>query len=563
MSFRPILSFTALALTTSPLLAQAGGAWIPHHEVRGSSYGGEFGTSVAFIGDINADGVSDYVVGAPWTESASLGANGIISVRDGATGNELRQHSGTSYGGRLGIAVEGLGDINGDGIGDYCASEPWADLSRENVGGVYAWSGADGSPLWTAEGFQAFGEFGISCVRVPDATGDGVDDVLINSPSWIPRGSLWLFVGRADLFSGADGSLVHSYRGSMDWEGVGYTMGPLGDVNGDGVQDIGISRRGPDHDTPGYLVVVSSDNFNHIGTLEGPAVQLFNPSGFAAAFCSMGDLDGDGADEFAISMPYADNDIWHNTGRVEVIRGRTMEVLWSVDTVDQYSDFGASLISPGDIDGDGLNDLIVGQPGSWPGGSIQLFSGRDGRNLARLDSETYGAEFGRQIDAGADLNGDGVIEMLVGAIEDGVWNTYEGSVLATSWSPLYFPEATQASNSAGGQIDAELRFPQSEAQMDYALLLSAAGPGISNMGGVQVPLVRDRLFRLALQGALPSSFVNAQGTLDAAGQATISFQWAPDRFAGDAGVTYWAAVVSYDLNGVRMSSAALPLRITP
>lgn len=563
MKFAPALSIVA-ASCGAPLLAQVGGQWTAADGGFGPELRSHYGHALCYLDDLTGDQVAEILVGAPLATNGLQGTvDGYAEILDGVTMTVLRTHEGLSEpGGKLGSAVARMSDIDGDGVDDYAISELHGSGSRYRTGLVHAFSGMTGAPLWVAEGDQSWAEFGTKMVNTGDLTGDGIADLLVSAPdwSWALFNYSW---GAVHLISGADGSQIHRAIGSGQYDLLGQNIGVLGDVDGDGVQDLGVAREGPAYDSPGYLRIYSGATFHLLEELEGPPVPTFGTTGFAHSFCSMGDLDGDGADEFAVGLPYLDNDPWRRSGAVRVYRGRTAEILWEVQGANNYDYFGFVIAPASDLNGDGANDLVVSEPNRFPGGAIHLLSGIDGQRMATWLGPEQTDDFGISIATGADLSGDGIPEILIGALENGVFTNGPGRFDVLSWTPLLWADARTASNAAGGRLRLHAQFPASEAGMDSLLLLSGSGIGPTPLGGVLVPLSSDQLLARTRRGNPPTDFVNANLALDANASTDIDFVWSPGRFIGELGRSYWACVVTTDLNGIREVSASVPLTITP
>ncbi|MFN7590454.1 MAG: protein kinase domain-containing protein [Planctomycetota bacterium] len=134
---------------------------------------------------------------------------------------------------------------------------------------------------------------------------------------------------------------------------------------------------------------------------------------FARAAAALGDVDGDLCDDLAIGMPVASL-AGDPAAAIEAWSGRTGERIWR--TEHEVSSFGAALAAIGDVDGDGVRDLLAGiSPLTLqePGGA-QVLSGRTGRVLHTLRGERTGIWFGAAVAAAGDVTGDGVDDLLVG-----------------------------------------------------------------------------------------------------------------------------------------------------
>lgn len=189
----------------------------------------QLGGAVDGAGDIDGDGFDDIVAGA--TENDDGGANGgMVRVYSGRTGAILYTFLGTE-GDRLGHAVAGAGDLDGDEIPDLVAGAPFSDVGGTNAGMVRAWSGADGSELFTLRGGEPGDNFGYSVDGLGDLDGDGFDDLVVGAYA---AGS----VGEALLFSGRDGSLLHVISEGGEGDHFGVSVAGAGDVDADGFPEL-------------------------------------------------------------------------------------------------------------------------------------------------------------------------------------------------------------------------------------------------------------------------------------------------------------------------------------
>ena len=187
---------------------------------------------MAGAGDVDADGVADVIVGV--TDDDTGAANGgSVRVLSGADGGELFAFHGTVPQGRFGAAVDGAGDLNGDGHADLLAAASMSDTPNgESTGLVRAFSGADGSVLYALDGDDPGEHLGSSLAGGRDANGDGSPDFAVGA-SFDAAG-----LGSVRVVSGADGTAVVSFQGAGPNEGFGSAIDFAGDVNADGFADV-------------------------------------------------------------------------------------------------------------------------------------------------------------------------------------------------------------------------------------------------------------------------------------------------------------------------------------
>ena len=350
-----------------------------------STPGLRFGAALASIGDVNRDGVADFAVGAP--PEAPIGAacpsgpqcgepgpvRGRVFVFSGASGDMVSELApSTTAGTGFGRSVTGTADLSGDGVRDIVVGAP---AQTGAPGAVFAFSGANGGLLWSRSApSSAFGELVVS---TPDVSGDGIDDVLVWSPSTSsgapsPTGAVQVIdalVGvlnqvlspavpdRVHILSGATGELVRSLgdptpNGS---DTFGATMVPAGDQDGDGVVDHLIGERGVDQ-----LHLYSGRDGALIRSIAAPA-DAQGQGNFTLA--RVDDKDGDGRADFWVGVGSA--------RAVYLINGQGT-VLASATGLSPQGTFGAAVGTVGNIGGDPGADVVVGDPAEPGGGGAYL-----------------------------------------------------------------------------------------------------------------------------------------------------------------------------------------------
>ena len=272
-------------------------------------------------------------------------------------------------------------------------------------------SGKDGSVLAT---YTQTGSATSTVAGIDDQDGDGVPDLLFSDPSYMTwRGNQ---VGRVMGISGASGSTFYSYTGwEQSWDSElwsGICVRGMGDGNGDGLPDFafGIWMRPVFFGGPSIVM----ERWN--GGATGVDVSLtwdFDIAFPVHELAPLGDVDGDGASDFAAT--YVDNT--SGIGIVEVHSGKSGNLIRKINGAAKSQHFGLALGSCADLDGDGIRELMVGAPGQSVGsiapGRVLIYSGATAVLLQTLDGEYDQQWFGYDVDGLDDVDGDGVDDFVV------------------------------------------------------------------------------------------------------------------------------------------------------
>jgi hypothetical protein len=329
-----------------------------------------------------------------------------------------RQDESTPQGDQFACALAAGCDLDGDGIPDAVIADA-TDPSRSSIWFV---SGCDGSVLFRGEVPGTI--TGIDLVG--DVDGDGVSDVAAVSGRW--NGPTFV-----ELLSGRTGTAIR--RDPAECWAVGrlWTVRSAGSIDADGCHDLLVECR-PLEDSypyPGSVLVVCGK--------DGRLIRRFE-NGIACT--GIGDVDSDGRSDFAISYFGRVTSSLRYRSRVAsivVYSGGTGAPLFEILGDTKEVGFDLALGGGADLDGDGCPDLLVGaqNPAAGPGaaGRVRVYSGRDGSQLRAFDRSklatriAIGDSFGENVRFLADLNGDGIPEILVGAPEDGA---FEGTAYVLS-----------------------------------------------------------------------------------------------------------------------------------
>ncbi len=384
--------------------------------LNGDSPGDNLGSSLAQTADLNGDNIPDYLVGASGDDTMATDA-GAVLLLSGADGTEIFRVTGTAENQRLGWFVCSTGDLDGDSLPDFATSSKRDNGQGYPSGLVHLWSSANGSLLRTYTTTNSFDRFGYALSNVGDVNADGLDDLLVGAPEDSWQGAA---AGAAYVYSGADGSILHTFRGKNSWDLFGISGIGMGDIDFDGYADFAIGARQEDTRSrdAGGVHLYSGRTGAELALFKGRERNSY----FGVSLVRIADLDGDGKDEIGISALNELSELFSAKGYVEI---------WSVNDLDQPlisvaqpsagDGFGRSLAAV-DLDTDGVQDLLIGAPlaGDFAAtglasGAVYGISGRSGRPLLSLFGNSQEANYGANLLAISDINGDDGPDFLVSA----------------------------------------------------------------------------------------------------------------------------------------------------
>jgi hypothetical protein len=291
------------------------------------------GVSVATAGDVNGDGFSDVIVGAP-----QFNGRGRAFVYHGSAGGLATSVTWYEQGeDDFGGSVASAGDVNGDGFSDVIIGARLCDCPVGDAGAVTVYHGsAAGLPLgsdWMEVGTQSQGWFGRSVATAGDVNGDGFSDVIIGEPHYsngeTEEGRALVYLGRAAV--GLAQSPAWVAEGNQDIADLGFSVATAGDVNGDGFSDV----------------IVGAFRYSNGHSSEGRAL------------------------------------VYHGSAA-----GLAMSPQWTAEGNQGSAFFGSSVATAGDVNGDGFSDAIIGAPlfqSGEPGeGYSFLYYGNEGDGPDRI-----------------------------------------------------------------------------------------------------------------------------------------------------------------------------------
>ena len=364
-----------------------------------------FGHALAALGDVDGDGVGDIAVGAPDDDDGGSGRGAVWILFANADGTIRSQQKISDLAGnfqgalsnfdRFGIAVAGIGDLDGDGIGELAVGAEQDDDGGTDRGAVWIlFLGAEGTVRSELKISQTMGgfagvlrnddAFGRAIVALEDQDGDGVGEIAVGAPQdddgGPNRGAVWI------LYLAADGSvraqrkvsfLAGGFAGALDNDDrFGMSLAALGDLGGDGTTELAI---GADQDDDGasaagavWIVSLEAGGTvvtrSKISATSGLALGGFDRLGSSLA--AVGDIDGDGVTDLATGAT-GDDDGGINRGAVWLcfLTANAGLASWSkisategnlLGPLESNGMFGVALASLLDHDGDGMLDLAVG-----------------------------------------------------------------------------------------------------------------------------------------------------------------------------------------------------------
>lgn len=369
------------------------------------------GDVLATAGDVNGDGFADLALGTPSTAMSPLGHAFLYYGGAGMTfddKSDVTLSSGTA-GDHFGTAVGGLGDVNGDGFDDlFVVSNP----DSPDPGRVDVYFGSAGSRInGKVDGALEHRPY-VGSVSAGDLDGDGFTEVVVGVPGDTSAGDA---AGAAYIYRGAAGEMLDvkddvMVPGRGSYDGYGTGVGIAGDINGDGFADLLIGNR-RDEDNGGGRSGSADVFLGRSGALSAvPAATLSGNTptgndGFGMTCAGVGDVNGDGYDDFVIGASRTDDGAVNDLGKAYLYFGVGGA---AVDTTPDASILGASefsffarLVSGGDVNGDGFSDVSIAAAGhNGSRGRVDVYLGASGSSFSSSPaSSLFGAlsndEFGK------------------------------------------------------------------------------------------------------------------------------------------------------------------------
>jgi len=328
----------------------------------GASPGDEFGANLMRIPDVDGDGIDDIAIAAPGASNAGA-FSGSVYVYAAGTGALLYRIDGPAIYKYAGNPLGAIGDVDGDGICDLFIGHSFGFDDQLDI-----CSGADGHLINTLIGKS--GEyFGTDASELDDLDGDGLHELLVGAPLHVnSKGDM---VGAAYVVEPTSGTVLLTLAGTKSFEGFGFAVASLGDLDNDGVRDFAVSGLDPKNPIPGFAIVhiVSSATGTELARIRAPESGLV----LSGRTSNVGDVNGDAIEDIGINGTWVDA-AGSGHAAVYLVSGRT---LIHLDRVEIAEDFAWS--QPfGDLNGDGVADFIVNfVSGNQSDGEVRIYSGDD------------------------------------------------------------------------------------------------------------------------------------------------------------------------------------------
>jgi hypothetical protein len=389
------------------------------------------GESVASAGDVNGDGFADVIVGAP-DAGGNFGRAYVYHGGPGADAVAELTLTGAALDDNLGDSVASAGDVNGDGFADLIVGAIGNDAGGSGAGRAYVYYGGPGADAvadLTLTGAAPVDWFGYSVATAGDVNGDGFADVIVGALELLGG------AGRAYVYYGgpaADAVADLNLSGAVPDDWFGISVASAGDVNVDGFADLIVGAFANDaggEDAGRVYVYHGGPGADDVADLILTGVAAFEYFGTSVASA---DLNGDGFADLIVGAVGSSGEagrayVYHGGPGADDVADLTLTGAEAGDLL------GYSVASAGDVNGDAFADLIVGAPGSdaagVDAGRAYVYHGGPGTDDVADVTLTGAAAsngFGGSVASAGDVNGDGLADLIVGATNNSAGGSWAG-----------------------------------------------------------------------------------------------------------------------------------------
>ena len=361
-----------------------------------------FGSVLAETDDLDGDGIRDFMIGLPSHADPDHGEHGgAVDLVSGADFSLILELIGQGFNGGFGASCAAIDDVDGDGVGDLLIGEP--NFSFRGL--AYVYSGASGALLRTHDLFEDGHNFGEGAARLGDVDADGVADYAIQdlaSDAYVSGGAVY-------VHSGASGELLFKWKGSHSGGSFGQSITDAGDLNGDGYDDVFVGA--PDGTVSGFVHAFSGKNGRLLFKLRGD----LNRDWFGHSCARVGDMNGDGFEEILVGA-HVDKHDGKNAGAAFLFSGKNQRLLYRFYPGYFQGLLGDRVAGGFDIDGDSIPDVAISalnappdEDGNYHGGRVTAYAGND----LFLQSDRIDAKPGDTVNVATRGGSEGALALLV------------------------------------------------------------------------------------------------------------------------------------------------------
>ena len=475
-----VASTTTVTIASKPVSATNIEAGVGGFVINSTSADGRLGYSVSNAGDVNGDGLDDLLVGSQSGSGVNVTYSYVVfgklntfavdlaSVASGVGGFRITSENS----GVAGQSLSAIGDINGDGLADVLVGDPTIDgtsaidlgrsyvvYGKKNTNTVSLTDVAAGTGGFALSGTQRSDNVGFSVSGAGDINADGYADLLLTSTE---NGLEYVVFGKANnssvsmalIEAGLGGYAITAPR-SDPYINSGVNVSSAGDVNGDGLADLVFGTPAsvlgsPNTAGTAYIVFGKTTNtkqtFGDIANGSGGFMVTsdVNAEQLGGSVSGAGDVNGDGLADVIIGAYFASPDGKSRAGKSYVVFGKTNNTT-PVNTTDLMNGKGGFVINgeatsdgsgfavsnAGDVNGDGLADLLVGAYINNPNGvtdagrayvvygkataaPVELSEIAKGNGGFAINGGASNDLLGWSVSAAGDINGDGLADLLMG-----------------------------------------------------------------------------------------------------------------------------------------------------